>query len=81
VLRSVTYFKVKQTTTNKQNRQHLKIAFVAYVCVVGSVGSGTLMWNISDYPQRYDGHPQPGGPAAPCPARSFRLTREYFDKK
>lgn len=50
------------------------------MCVVGSVGSGTLMWNISDTLNGMMAIPNLVGLLL-LSGTVIRLTREYFDKK
>ena len=64
---------------NKVVNVIFKIAFVL-MCVVGSVGSGTLMWNISDTLNGMMAIPNLVGLLL-LSGTVIRLTREYFDKK
>ena len=50
------------------------------MCVVGSVGSGTLMWNVSDTLNGMMAIPNLVGLLL-LSGTVIRLTREYFDKK
>ena len=56
-----------------------KIAFVLF-CIVGSVGSGTLMWDIADTLNGLMAIPNLVGLLLLSPV-VFKLTREYFDSK
>ena len=67
------------SNNNKVVNVIFKIAFVL-MCVVGSVGSGTLMWNISDTLNGMMAIPNLVGLLL-LSGTVIRLTREYFDKK
>lgn len=55
-----------------------KIAFVLF-CIVGAVGSGTLMWSIADTLNGLMAIPNLVGLLLLCPV-VFQVTKEYFDK-
>ena len=67
------------SNNNKVVNAIFKIAFVL-MCVVGSVGSGTLMWNIYDTLNGKKAIPNLVGLLL-LSGTVIRLTREYFDKK
>lgn len=67
------------SNNNKVVNVIFKIAFVL-MCVVGSVGSGALMWNISDTLNGMMALPNLVGLLL-LSGTVIRLTREYFDKK
>ena len=67
------------SNNNKVVNVIFKIAFVL-MCVVGSVGSGTLMWNISDTLNGMMAIPNLVGLLL-LSGTVIRLTREYFNKK
>lgn len=67
------------SNNNKVVNVIFKIAFVL-MCVVGSVGSGALMWNISDTLNGMMAIPNLVGLLL-LSGTVIRLTREYFDKK
>ncbi len=55
-----------------------KVAFVLF-CIVGAVGSGTLMWSIADTLNGLMAIPNLVGLLLLCPV-VFKVTKEYFDK-
>ena len=55
-----------------------KVAFVLF-CIVGAVGSGTLMWSIADTLNGLRAIPNLVGLLLLCPV-VFKVTKEYFDK-
>lgn len=67
------------SNNNKVVNYIFKIAFVL-MCIVGSVGSGALMWDISDTLNGMMAIPNLVGLLL-LSGTVIRLTREYFDKK
>ena len=67
------------SNNNKMVNYIFKIAFVL-MCIVGSVGSGALMWDISDTLNGMMAIPNLVGLLL-LSGTVIRLTREYFDKK
>ena len=67
------------SNNNKIVNYIFKIAFVL-MCIVGSVGSGALMWDISDTLNGMMAIPNLVGLLL-LSGTVIRLTREYFDKK
>lgn len=55
-----------------------KVAFVLF-CIVGAVGSGTLMWNIADTLNGLMAIPNLVALLLLCPV-VFKVTKDYFDK-